>query len=89
MNEIDDTDLQLNESGHDNRSPARHKTSWRVQDELEQRVNERTRRLSAIKTEMIRELSDREHSEIELTLVKDELAADLKNMIRLHELSTR
>lgn len=89
MNEIDDTDLQRNHLGHDDRGTARHKTSWRVQDELEQRVNERTRRLSAIKTEMVRELSDREQSEIELTLVKDELAADLKNMIRLHELSTR
>lgn len=88
MNEIDDTDLQLNHLGHDHRGTA-HKTSWRVQDELEQRVNERTRRLSAIKTEMVRELSDREHSEIELTLVKDELTADLKNMIRLHELSNR
>jgi PAS domain S-box-containing protein len=89
MNETDDTDLQLNHLVHDDRWTARPKTSWRVQDALEQRVNERTRRLSAIKTEMIREFSDREHSEIELTLVKDELAADLKNMIRLHELSTR
>ncbi|HEX7334768.1 MAG TPA: GAF domain-containing protein, partial [Pyrinomonadaceae bacterium] len=89
MNEIDDTDLQLNHSGHDHKRTARHKTSSLVQDELEQRVNERTRRLSAIKTEMVRELSDREHSEMELTLVKDELAADLKNMTRLHELSTR
>jgi uncharacterized protein YigA (DUF484 family) len=34
-------------------------------------------------------LSDREYSKIELTLVKDELEADVKNMIRLHELSTR
>lgn len=89
MNEIDDTDLQRNHLGHDDRETARHKTSWRAQDELEQRVNERTSQLSAIKTELIRELSDREHSEIELTLVKDELEADLKNMIRLHELSTR
>ena len=88
MNEIDDSDLQLNHLGHDDKGTARHKTSWRVQDELEQRVNERTRRLSAIKTAM-REFSDREQSEIKLTLVKDELAADLKNMIRLHELSTR
>ncbi|HEU4507301.1 MAG TPA: PAS domain S-box protein [Pyrinomonadaceae bacterium] len=89
MNEIDDTDFQLNHSGHDSRRTARHKTSWRVEDELEQRVNERTRRLPTIKTEMVREISDREHSEIELKLVKDEMAADLKNMIRLHELSTR
>lgn len=89
MNEIDDTDWQLNHSGYDYRRTARHKTSRRVQEELEQRATERTRRLSAIKTEMVSELSDREHSEIELTLVKDELAADLKNMIRLHELSTR
>lgn len=89
MNETDNTDLQPNHLGHDDRGTAHHKTSWRVQDELQQRVNERKRRLSAIKTEMIRELSEREHSEIELTLVKDELAADLKNMIRLHELSTR
>jgi PAS domain S-box-containing protein len=89
MNEIDDTGSQLNHLGHDHKGTVRHKTSWRVQDELAQRVNERTRRLSAIKTEMIRELSDREHSEIELILVKNELAADLKNMIRLHELSTR
>src|SRR5688572_9378951 len=77
MNEIDDTDLQLDHLGR------------RAQDELEQRINERTSQLSAIKTEMIREPSDREHSEIELTLVKDEPGADLKNMIRLHELSTR
>jgi PAS domain S-box-containing protein len=89
MNERDDTDLQLDHLGHDQRGTARHKTSWRVRDELEQRVHERIRRLSAVKTEMIRELSDREHSEIELRLVKDELAADLKNTIRLHELSTR
>src|SRR5687768_8952575 len=89
MNDIDDTDLQLNQLGHDDRGTALHKTSWRAQDELEQRVNERTSQLSAIKTESIGELSDREHSEIELTLVKDELGADLKNMIRLHELSTR
>jgi len=89
MNEIDDTDLQLNHLSDDDRRTARHKTSRRVQDELEQRVNERRKRLSAIKTEMTGEFSDREHSEIELTLVKDELAADLKNMIRFHELSTR
>lgn len=89
MNEIDDTDLQLNHLSDDHRGTARHKTSWRAQDELEQRVNERTSQLSAVKTELIRELSDREHSELELTLLKDELEADLKNMIRLHELSTR
>lgn len=89
MNEIDDTDLQLNHLGDDDRGTARHKTSWRAQAELEQRVNDRTSQLSAIKTELTRELSDREHSEIELIVVKDELEADLKNMIRLHELSTR
>lgn len=89
MNEIDDTDSQLNHLGHDDRGTARHKTSWRAQDELEQPVIERTGQLSAIKTELSRALSDREHSEIQLTLVKDELEAHVKNMIRLHELSTR
>ncbi|HEX7773594.1 MAG TPA: ATP-binding protein [Pyrinomonadaceae bacterium] len=88
MNEIDDTDSQLNHLGHDGRGTAHHKTSWRAQDELEQRVNERTSQLSAIKTEMTGEFSDHEQSEIELTLVKDE-PAEFKNMIRLHELSTR
>ena len=47
MNEIDDTDLQLNHLGDDDRGTARHKTSWRAQDELE--INERTSQLSAIK----------------------------------------
>ncbi|HXQ36250.1 MAG TPA: ATP-binding protein [Anaerolineales bacterium] len=50
MNEIDDTDLQLNHLVDDERGTARHKTSWQAQDELEQRVNERTSQLSAIKT---------------------------------------
>ena len=48
MNEIDVTDLQLNHLGDDDRGTARHKTSWRAQDELE--INERTSQLSAIKT---------------------------------------
>ncbi|HSE20535.1 MAG TPA: ATP-binding protein, partial [Pyrinomonadaceae bacterium] len=43
----------------------------------------------AINTQLINEIAERERAEIELTLVKDELAADLKTMLRLHELSTR
>jgi len=46
MNEI--VDLQLNHLGDGDRGTARHKTSWRAQDELE--INERTSQLSAIKT---------------------------------------
>lgn len=60
-----------------------------TRDELEQRVDERTRQLSVSNAELIKEIAERERAEIELTLVKDELAADLKTMIRLHELSTR
>ena len=60
-----------------------------ARDELEHRVNDRTRQLSAINTELIKEITERERAEIELTIVKDELAADLKTMSRLHELSTR
>jgi phosphoglycerate-specific signal transduction histidine kinase len=89
MNEIDDTDLELKHLRHDESGTALHETLQPAQDELEQRVNQRTSQLSAINTELIREISEREHAEIELTLVKDELAADLKTMIRLHELSTR
>jgi C4-dicarboxylate-specific signal transduction histidine kinase len=50
MNEIDDTDFQLNHLDDDDRGTAPHKTSWRARDELEQRVNERTSQFSAIKT---------------------------------------
>jgi signal transduction histidine kinase len=45
--------------------------------------------LSAINKELVEEIAARERTEIELTLLKDELTADLNTMIRLHELSTR
>jgi PAS domain S-box-containing protein len=60
-----------------------------ARDELEQNVHQRTSQLSVINTELIKEIADRERAEVELTRVKDELAADLKTMIGLHELSTR
>ena len=88
MDQIDDNDLELERLPH-SKSKLDQKASKRAQDELEQQVKERTSQLSAINTQLINEIAERERAEIELTLVKDELAADLKTMIRLHELSTR
>ncbi len=88
MDQIDDKSLELERLPH-SKSKLDQKASKRAPDELEQQVNERTTQLSAINTQLINEIAERERAEIELTLVKDELAADLKTMLRLHELSTR
>lgn len=88
MDQIDDKSLELECLPH-SKSKLDQKASKRAPDELEQQVNERTTQLSAINTQLINEIAERERAEIELTLVKDELAADLKTMLRLHELSTR
>lgn len=88
MDQIDDKSLELERLPH-SKSKLDQKASKRARDELEQQVNERTTQLSAINTQLINEIAERERAEIELTLVKDELAADLKTMLRLHELSTR
>lgn len=88
MDQIDDNDLELERLPHSESEPDQ-KASKRAQDELEQQVKERTSQLSAINTQLINEIAERQRAEIELTLVKDELAADLKTMLRLHELSTR
>ena len=88
MDQIDYKDLGL-ERLSDSKSELDQKASKRAQDGLEQQVKERTRQLSAINTQLINEIAERERAEIELTMVKDELAADLKTMLRLHELSTR
>ena len=88
MDQIDYNDLELERLPH-SESKLDQKASKRAQDELEQQVKERTSQLSAINTQLINEIAERERAEIELTLVKDELAADLKTMVRLHELSTR
>ena len=88
MHQIDDKSLELERLPH-SKSKLDQKASKRAPDELEQQVNERTTQLSAINTQLINEIAERERAEIELTLVKDELAADLKTMLRLHELSTR
>jgi len=88
MDRIDHNDLELEGLPH-SKSKLDQKASKRAQGELEQQVKERTSQLSAINTQLINEIAERERAEIELTLVKDELAADLKTMLRLHELSTR
>ena len=88
MDQIDDSDLGF-ERLPDSESELDQKASKRAPDELDQQVKERTSQLSAINTRLIYEIAERERAEIELTLVKDELAADLKTMLRLHELSTR
>ena len=88
MDQIDHNDLELERLPH-SKSELDQKASKRAQDELEQQVKERTSQLSAINTQLINEIAERERAEIELTLVKDQLAADLKTMLRLHELSTR
>lgn len=88
MDQIDDKSLELERLPH-SKTKLDQKASKRARDELEQQVNERTTQLSAINTQLINEIAERERAEIELTLVKDELAADLKTMLRLHELSTR
>ena len=85
---MDDNDLEL-ELLPQSESELDQKASKRAPDELEQQVNERTTQLSAINPQLINEIAERERAEIELTLVKDELAADMKTMLRLHELSTR
>jgi len=61
-------------------SELNQKASKRAQDRLEQQVKERTSRLSAINTQLANQIAERERAEIELTLVKDELAADLKTL---------
>jgi PAS domain S-box-containing protein len=88
MDQIDDNDLELERLPH-SESELDQKASKRAQDELEQQVKERTSQLSAINTQLINEIAERERAEIELTMVKDKLAADFKTMLRLHELSTR
>src|SRR6185503_11586843 len=88
MDQIEDNDLEL-ERLPDNKSELDQKASKRAQDALEQQVKERTSQLSAINTQLINEIAERERAEIELTMVKDKLAADFKTMLRLHELSTR
>jgi PAS domain S-box-containing protein len=57
--------------------------------ELEQKVEERTRQLTAVNEELIREVTERERAESNLLVLKDELAAELSAMTNLHELSTR
>jgi PAS domain S-box-containing protein len=88
MSDLDDSNLELKRVFH-GESKMDQERSNRAHDELEQLVRERTSELSALNGELLREIAERERAEIELTLVKDELAADLKTMIRLHELSTR
>lgn len=88
MNKIDDNNPEL-ERWLRAESEMDQVTSKRAQDELEQRVKEQTSQLSAINAKLINEITERERAAIELTLAKDETAADLKTMIRLHELSTR
>ena len=92
MNKIGDNNLGLERSLRAE-SELDQVTSKHVQDELEQRVKERTSRLSAINAQLISEITERERAAIELTRAKDKLAADLnadlKTMLCLHELSTR
>ena len=61
----------------------------RAHDELEQRVFERTEQLSAANAELGKEIVERKQAEAGLLALKDELAAEVTAMTRLHELSTR
>ena len=61
----------------------------RGQDELEQRVFQRTEQLSAVNAELLKEIAERKRAEAGLVALKDELAAELTAMARLHEVSTR
>jgi C4-dicarboxylate-specific signal transduction histidine kinase len=61
----------------------------RAAKELEQRVAERTRQLSDVNEELRQEISERQRAEAEALALKDELAAELSGMTRLHEFSTR
>jgi len=88
MNEIDDTDA-LKRTSQRQSAMGHRASSSKAYDDLERLVNERTSQLSAINAKLTREIAERERSEFELTRLKDELSADLKAMVRLHELSTR
>jgi PAS domain S-box-containing protein len=61
----------------------------RAAEELEQKVVERTADLIVLNEELKIEIADRERAEEESLALKDELAAELSAMIRLHEFSTR
>jgi PAS domain S-box-containing protein len=61
----------------------------RAHEELEQRVIERTERLSAANATLIKEIVKRKRTEEELLALKDQLASELTAMTRLHEFSTQ
>ncbi len=60
-----------------------------TQDELECRVRQRTQELAEANAALRKEIEERKRSERELAAVREELAAELKEMVRLHELGTR
>jgi PAS domain S-box-containing protein len=88
MSNIDDSDPELERSSERESDMAHRENSPPTHDEIEQRVNERTSELSAINNKLMKEIAEHERAEIGLTLLKDELSADLRTMIRLHELTT-
>jgi len=61
----------------------------RSEDELERRVAERTRQLEAANQELRKEIIQRNRVEGERSALKDELAAELTAMTRLHQFNTR
>ena len=81
--------VAANEAATGLQEARRSSEQSRAARDLEQRVVERTEQLTAANEELRRQIAERKRAEAELVALKDELAADLVGMSRLHELSTR